>query len=232
MTSNKKTARIAGLLYLIVVVTGIIALVYVPSKLIAWNNSALTFKNIASNKTLFKFGILSGLISYSVFLLLPLVLYELLKPVNKIYVVLMVVFAVVSVPISIINIGNELSVLTVIEEAKIFKLSETERLQEQVLFCLHLYSNGNQIASIFCGLWLYPFGYLVLKSNFLPKVFGVLLMFGCFGYLIGFVGNFLFNDYGQTFISKFITIPGSIGEIGICLWLLIIGAKDITIKPA
>lgn len=160
MNSNKKTARIAGLLYLIVVVTGIFNLAYVPSKLIVLDNAYKTVKNIIDSETLFRFGILSGLICYTAFLLLPLVLYKLLKPVNKNHAVLMVVFAVVSVPISFINMGNKFSVLTLISEAENLKVIEADRLQEQVLFYLHSYSNGNQIASIFWRLWLLPFGYL------------------------------------------------------------------------
>lgn len=226
MNLNKKTGRIAGLLYLIVVATGIFNLAYVPSKLIVQGNAATTFNNIVANETLFRLGILSGLICYTAFLLLPLVLYKLLNPVNKTYAVLMVVFAVVSIPISFINIGNKFSVLTLISKADFLKRLEVDKLQEQVLFYLHLYSNGNQIASIFWGLWLLPFGYLVYKSEFIPKILGVLLMFGCFGYLIDFIGGFLFPNYDKTIISTFITKPGSIGEIGICLWLLIIGTKD------
>jgi hypothetical protein len=138
----------------------------------------------------------------------------------------MVVFAVVSIPISFINIGNKFSILTLIGKADFLKGFSVDRLQEQVLFYLHSYSNGNQIASIFWGLWLFPFGYLVFKSGFLPKVLGILLMFGCFGYLIDFIGDFLFLNYHKTIISAFITRPGSIGEIGICLWLLIAGTKE------
>ena len=89
--------------------------------------------------------------------------------------------------------------------------------------CLH--RNGNLVASIFWGLWLFPFGYLVFKSGFLPKVLGILLMVGCIGYIIDFMGNFFFSNYSKTGISTLMTIPGSLGEIGICLWLLIIGIK-------
>ena len=223
MNSDKKTARIAGLLYLITVVTGTFNLGYVPSKLVVWDNATTTFNNIVANETLFRLGILSALICYTAFLLLPFVLYKLLKPVNKSYAVLMVVFAVVSIPISFINIGNKFSILTLISKADFLKV---DNIHEQVLFYLHLYSNGNQIASIFWGLWLFPFGYLVFKSGFLPKVLGILLMFGCFGYLIDFIGDFLFLNYNKTIISTFITKPGSIGEIGICLWLLIVGVKQ------
>ncbi len=138
----------------------------------------------------------------------------------------MVIFAVVSVPISFINLLNKFAVLTLVSKADYLKVFEADKLQAQVLLYLHFSNNGNQIAGIFWGLWLFPFGYLVFKSGFLPKILGILLMAGCFGYLIDFIVGFLFSNYSETGISTFMTLPGSIGEIGICLWLLIIGTKD------
>ena len=226
IVSNKKTARIAGLVYLIVVLSGIFHLVYVPSRLIVRGNASATFNNIVSSETLFRLSIMGGLICYTFFLLLPLVLYKLLKPVNKTYSLLMVILVVVSIPISFINMLNKFAILSLISKADYLKVFEMDKLQAQVLLYLNFYNNGNQIASIFWGLWLFPFGYLVFKSGFLPKILGILLMVGCFSYLIDFIGDFLFPAYGQMGISTFVTLPGSIGEIGICLWLLIMGAKD------
>jgi hypothetical protein len=78
---------------------------------------------------------------------------------------------------------------------------------------------------VFWGLWLLPFGYLVYKSGFLPKILGILLMAGCFGYLVNFLGGFLFPQYASIGIAKFVSLPATLGEIGTCLWLLIIGLK-------
>jgi hypothetical protein len=226
MRSDKRTARIAGLLYLLVILTGILSLLYVPSKLIVLNDASATFKNIIAYETIFRLSIVSELISYVAFLLLPLVLYKLLKPVDKTCALLMVVFAEVIVPVAFMNIENKFDVLTLINQTGYLNVFEADKLQAQVLLFLHYYNNGNQISSIFWGLWLLPFGYLVFKSGFLPKILGILLMFGCFGYLIDFAGDFLFPHYGKTIIAKFITQPGSFGEMGICLWLLIIGTKN------
>ena len=225
MDSKKKIARIAGLLYLIVVLSGIFHLMYVPSKLIESDNHSVTISNIIASETLFRLGILGGLICYTSFLLLPLILYKLLSPVNKTHAVLMVTLAVVSVPISFVNMLNKFAVLTLLSKAKYLSVFEVDNLQAQVLLYLDYYRNGNQIASIFWGLWLFPFGYLVFKSGFLPKVLGILLMVGCIGYIIDFMGIFLFSNYSETGISTYLSIPGSLGEIGICLWLLIIGIK-------
>lgn len=220
MTSNK-IARVAGLLYLIVVLTGIFSLAYVPSKLIVWDNPVTTFNNIKASETLFRFEIVSGLVCYCFFLLLPIALYKLLKPVNRFYAKLMVLLAVISVPISFINIQNKFAVLSIITETT----SINDQSYSQVMFYLNQYDHGILMVSIFWGLWLLPFGYLVFKSGFLPKFLGILLMLGCFGYLINFLGNSLVSDYSTIGISKYISIPASLGEIGTCLWLLLVGIK-------
>lgn len=223
---SKKTARIAGLFYLVVVLTGIFNLAYVPSRLITWNDPAATFSAILQQEMLFRLGILAGIICFIAFLVLPFILYKLLHRINKSYATAMVMLAIVSVPISLINLLNKFSVLTLISKADYLKVFETHELHSQVMLYLDYYANGIQIASIFWGLWLFPFGYLVFKSGFLPKALGILLMAGCFGYLINFMGRFLYPGYSDLGISGFISMPASIGEIGICLWLLIIGVRQ------
>jgi hypothetical protein len=225
MGPNKKTARVAGLLYLIVVLTGVFSLMYVPSKLITWNSASMTTSNISAAETLFTWSIFASIICYTAFLLLPIVLYALLVSVNKIHAVGMVALAVVSVPISLYNLTNKLAVLTLISKEPYLKVFTADQLQVQVMLHLNYYNNGIQLAIVFWGLWLFPFGYLVFKSGFLPKILGIFLMAGCFGYFINFTGNLLCPAYHELGISKFIALPGTIGEIGICLWLLIAGVK-------
>ncbi|SHL76131.1 DUF4386 domain-containing protein [Flavobacterium saccharophilum] len=225
MKSNKKKARIAGLLYLVVVITGFFSLAYVPSKLIFWDNPTATFNAIKASETLFRFGIVSGIVCYIFFLLLPVALYKLLAPVNDLYAKLMVLLAIISVPVSFLNIQNKFSVLSLINNEN-HTVFTNKQLKSQVMFYLNQYDNGILMVSIFWGLWLFPFGYLVYKSGFLPKIFGVLLIMGCFGYLINFFGNTLIPNYADFGVSKYISIPSALGEIGICLWLLIIGAKE------
>lgn len=226
MTSNKKTARIAGLLYLGVVLTGIFSLMYVPGKLIVWKNATLTYQNIASSDSLFRVWILSGLLCYTFFLFLPLVLYKLLKPVNENHAKLMVLLAVLSVPVFFLNVQNLFTVHSLVSGISNQFGFSAEQTQTQVMLYLKQYDNGLTIVHIFSGLWLLPFGYLVFKSGFLPKVLGILLMMGCFGYLINFIGDTLVPNYSKMGIASYIQMPASVGEIGTCLWLLIMGAKN------
>ena len=226
MTSNKKTARIAGLLYLGVVLTGIFSLMYVPSKLIVWDNATNTFINIVNNQSLYRLGIVSGLACYTFFLFLPMVLYKLLKPVNDSYAKLMVILAVLSVPIYFINVQNEFTILSLVSSSNYLKGFTSEQIKSMVILYLDQYENGMRIVHIFSGLWLFPFGYLVFKSGFLPKFLGILLMLGCFGYLTNFIGNTLVSNYSEMGVGSYLQLPASMGEIGICLWLLIVGVQN------
>ena len=199
---------------------------YVPSKLIVWGNAADTFNNIVANQKLFRIGLLSYMICYIFFLFLPLALYRLLESINRNYAILMVVLALVSVPMALINIQNQYNVLSLISGESYLKVFDNDYIQAQVLLYLNHYDNGHLITSVFFGLWLFPFGYLVYKSGMLPKILGIFLMLGCFSYVINFIGNTLFANYSSLGIASYIQIPATIGEIGICLWLLIVGTRQ------
>ncbi|PWN68932.1 DUF4386 domain-containing protein [Chryseobacterium phosphatilyticum] len=226
MNTYNKTARLAGFFYLIVVLTGIFSLMYVPSRLIVWENPSLTFQNISASKQLFRLSIACSMLCYIAFTLLPLTLYHLLKNVHENYARLMVILALLSVPISFINLQNKFSVLTIIKAADYLKIYSTEELQAQVMVLLNNYNTGILIAQVFWGLWLFPFGYLVYKSNFLPKILGFFLMFGCFGYLINVFGRTITPHFSDYIISGYITLPATVGEIGTGLWMLMIGVRS------
>ena len=138
----------------------------------------------------------------------------------------MVLLASLSVPIFFLNVQNEITILSLINDTNNRFGFSPEQLQSQVMLNLAQYNNGMRIVHIFSGLWLFPFGYLVFKSGFLPKILGVLLMLGSFGYLLNFAGHTLIPNYSKIGISSYISLPASIGEIGTCIWLLIIGVKE------
>lgn len=227
---KNRISRIAGLIYLVVIISGIFSLMWVPSKLINYEDAYMTFENLTTFEILFRFGIASGLLCYIFFLFLPIVLYKLLKEVNEYMAKLMVLLAVISVPIYFLNVQNQLALLSLIKSPNYIKVLNHEQVQSLILLYINQYDDGMRLIHIFSGLWLFPFGYLMFKSNFFPKLFGILLMIGCFGYLINFFGNIVVLNYKNFGISLYVSLPASIGEIGSCLWLLLIGAKKITIK--
>jgi len=224
--TNKALARTAGLLYLIVAVTGFFSIVYVPSQLVVPGDAASTVNKIMASKAMFQLSIGAGLICYATFLLLPFALYKLLSPVHADVAMLMVALSTVSVPIAFINLLNKLDILSLLTGASYLQAFTTEQLHAKVMLLLAAYNNGILVSEIFWGLWLLPFGYLVFKSGILPRVLGVLLMLGCFGYLIHSVGSMLSDGFSETTVASLISLPAALGEIGICLWLLIVGIRE------
>lgn len=228
---RKRMARNAGLIYLVVVITGMFSLAYVPKQLFVYDHAALTFKNILNNESLFRLGIASSVICYTAFIFLPVALHQLLKSVNELYSKLMMVLALISVPISFYNLTNKYAILSLVSDAKQAPVPAMDELNQQAMMYLNQYDNGIFITTVFWGLWLLPFGYLVFKSGFLPRILGVLLMLGCFGYLINFFGNTLSGSYSSLTVKKYIGLLPSIAELGTCFWLLVMGAKEKRINP-
>ena len=215
----KKTARIAGTLYLLVAVLGIINGMYGPSSLIVLGDATTTVNNIMASESLFHLGIVNDLIAQTVGILLVLVLYKLLKPVNKNLAVLMVIFALVGIPIVMLNLLNQFAALLLLSGADYLTAFTADQLQALVMLFLNLDEHGFIIAHIFWGLWLFPMGYLVFRSGYIPRILGVLLIIAGFGYLIDFVTFFFVPSFGPIKMFTFI------GELLFPLWLLIKGVN-------
>jgi hypothetical protein len=225
MNTKKNMARTAGFIYLIVVITGMFSLAYIPQKLINWNNSSVTFHNITFSSSLFRIGIYSSVLCYVAFVFLILVLYSLLRTVNEFQAKTMMVLALLSVPLSFNNLQYKYAALTLTSKESFLQHISTEDLQSKLMFSLHQYNDGILLATVFWGLWLFPFGLLVYKSGFIPKFLGILLMMGFVGYLINFTGNTLFENYAQIGIGKYMSKLPAVAEVGIGVWLLFYGLQ-------
>lgn len=227
----KGNAKTAGLLYLVTVVTGMFYLGYVPSRLASHGDAAATVARLLQSESLFRLGIVAELACHAAFLLLPLALYRLLVGTGRNAAVLMVAFATVSVPIAFANTVHRFEVLSLLGDAGYLKAFTAMQLQAQVMLQLDAYRHGLLVLEVFWGAWLLPFGYLVFKCGFLPRLLGVLLVLGGMGYLVDFLGTVLLPAYPASTVSDYIMLPASLGEIGTCLWLLAVGARPST-KPA
>jgi len=216
--SIQKTARLAGILYLLLVPLGIFGILYTPTLIIS-GDPAATAANIATSESLFRLSIFAALACAVVNTLVVLVLDKLLKPVNKFMSSLMKIFLLLAVPIGMLNELNRFAVLDLVNNKTYLELFTSEQLQAQMMFFLKLHEYGIEVAGIFWGLWLFPMGYLVYKSGFLPKIIGVLLIIGCFGYLADFLVFLFWND--QIAFSEFTFI----GEVLLPLWLLFRGVN-------
>ena len=223
MNSTKKTARIAGVLYILLALTGVFSLIYVPTALVVFGDATATAENIRSSELLFRSGILSGLVSNVIFVFLVLALYRLLKETSHKQAMLMVTLVVISVATGFANTINQLGALIALSGADFLSVIEKHELDAIAYLFIRLNSWGIQIIQIFWGLWLFPFGLLVYRSGFIPKILGVLLMIAGFGYLLG---SFMFQILPQydDALSTFIMVL-EMGELPIIFWLLIVGAK-------
>jgi len=214
-----KIARIAGLLYIPPWILSLVA-IFLRQDMIVPGDAAATASNIAASRSVFTLSILMDLIVQVTFIFLVLILYKLLKPVNKNQAVLMVVLFLVGVPIAMLNAVNHFAASLLSSGADYLVGFTAEQLQALVPFFLELNEYGIYIAYIFWGLWLFPLGYLVFKSGFLPKILGIYLMISCFGYLIDFVTFYFFPNFGVS-----INMFTGWAELFLCLWLLIKGVN-------
>ena len=219
-----KTARVAGFLYLLMAPFGFFGMFYVPSILIVPGDAAITANNIMASESLFRSGIVSTLMVQIINILMVLILYKLLKPVNKNHALLMVIFILVGAPIAMLNELNRFAALLLSSGADyLMTVFTADQLQALVPLFLDLHEHGVSIAGIFWGLWLFPMGYLVFKSGYIPRILGVFLIIAGFGYLIDSFAVFLLPNFYAT-ISQFILFT-TYGELLFPLWLLIKGVN-------
>ena len=216
MNSIQKTARFAGLLYLALAVLGAFGLVYVPSMIIVAGDAAATANNIVASESLFRLGVVSNLAAFTVNVFVAVLLYKLLEPVSKSIASLMVILIMVGLAIGMLNEVNQFAALLALGADN---LTATQSQALASLF-LDIHEHGFNIAHIFWGLWLFPMGYLIFRSGFLPQVIGILLIVAGMGYLIDFTLFFLVPDVTLN-VSNFTFI----GEVALIFWLLIRGVN-------
>lgn len=223
MHPTDKAARIAGAVYLSMVFTAPFSLIYVPNTLIVRGNATATASNILAHEMLFRLGIVADLISSVIFVCLAIALYRLLSGVNKTPASLMVALVLVSVAVGFMDVLNNIAALTLFRGGEFLGIFDKPQRDALAMLFLRLHGQGIVINEIFWGLWLVPFGVLVIRSRFLPRILGAWLILNGFAYVaISFTG-LLVPQYNAIVYN--IAFPVLFGEMAIALWLLIKGAK-------
>ena len=223
MHPTDKAARIAGAVYLSMVVTGPFSLMYVPGKLIVKGNATATASNVLAHPTLFSLGIVANLLGSVIFICLAIALYRLFREVDRTQAQLMVGLVLVSAAVGFMNELNNIAALILFRGGAFLTVFNKDQLDALGMLFVRLHGQGNVINEIFWGLWLFPFGVLVYQSRFLPRILGVWLIVNGFGYvIISLTGLFSPEHYSKVFTWS---QPVLFGEIAIMLWLLIKGAK-------
>lgn len=221
--SIRKKARYAGFLYLLMALIAPIGLIYVPGKLIVMGDAAATADKIRASGSLLRIGIGSELFHQIVFIFLILALFRLFKAVNERHATVMVILAITSVPIVILSSLNEIAALILVSGADFLSAFDKRQLDGLAYFFLRWHGEGINVASIFWGLWLFPFAMLVIRSGFIPRVLGVLMMIAGAGYLVDSTTAILLPQYEHQVGNVAMIL--AFGELPIIFWLLIWGAK-------
>lgn len=219
----RKKSRIAAFWYLLILVTGPIVLIYLPSKFIVPGDATATIAKITASQSLYQLWIVIGFFSSIAFLFTGLALYALFKAVNKGLARIMVVLVALSVSIGFSFSLFQMAVLRLGGGSEYLKAFTPEQLQSLAMIFLDLDKQGGLIANIFWGLWLLPLGILIFKSGFFPKILGILEWIACCGYLASFLLGFLFPGILAR-ISTIITVM-LLGELPFIFWLIIRGAR-------
>jgi len=221
VNSIQKTARFAGILYLIITVAAAIAHFYVPSNIIVPGDAAATANNIINNETLFRFGgIGAELIVLLSEIILSVVLYVILKPVNKTLSLLTAVSRLAMTTIHGLNLINYFFVLLLLG-GSYSAVFATNQLQALVMLFLDAHSYGFTIGIAFLTIHVFVLGYLIFKSGYFPRILGILFIAAGAGYLFDSFALLLSTSYETT--PGFIAAIIAISEIAFPLWLLIKG---------
>jgi hypothetical protein len=223
---KRKAARIAGLWYFVMLVTGIVGMLYAPTRIIVAGNAAETGANLIRLGSLFRIGILSSLVCQIAFVFLAFSLYGLLREVDGKLARLMLGLVLAAVPIAFLNeIFSVAAGLVKGTEPYLGALGSAQADALALLF-LDIHAQGILLCGFFWGLWLLPFGLLCIRSGFLPKIIGYLLIAGCFAYLFDSTAAILSPGFRKS-IEDVMMIPLALGEFSAIAWLLIKGVSKV-----
>jgi hypothetical protein len=226
MNAIKKQAHVAGVLYVLASITAVFAWVYVNGKIFVRDDATATANNIRLSETLLRLGIASELIGSIIFIFVVLALYRLFKAVSEKHAMAMAILLLISMPISLLAVLGELAALIVAGGANFLSTFDQHQLDSLSYLFFRLHGQALVVAQIFWGLWLFPFGVLVVRSHFIPRFLGYLLWIAAFGYIANSAAPLLMPAYRQA-VAQFAD-PLQMAELPIIFWLLIWGAK---VKP-
>lgn len=223
MRSEKRLARIAGSLYLVVAVLGVFAELVVRSSVVEPGDAAATAENIRSSATLFRIGFVADLVEATFFLFTAMALYLLLKHVHTLVARAMVTLVAISVAIICLNLLHQLTALSIATGAGYVSAFGRAGADQLTMLLVDMHHDGYLIAQMFFGLWLVPLGYLVVRSGYFPKWLGVLLALGGLAYVVDLLVRFLAPGVGET-LSPYVLIP-VYSEVLFVAYLLVKGVR-------
>ena len=216
-------ARTAGAFYLITIIAGVFAEVFVRGALVVRDDAAATATNILAHEPLYRSGLAADLIMLACYLAVTFLFYDLFKPAGRSLSLLAAFFSLVGIAVLAVNSLNHLASLVFLGGASYLSAFEANQLQAFALMSLRMHARGYTMSGVFFGIYCLTIGYLVLRSGFLPRIVGGLMAVGGLGYLTNSFAVFLSPALAARLPD--VTILGGIAELSLCLWLLVMGVN-------
>lgn len=227
MTSNDRLARLAGLLYLLLLPTCGLALG--GGKMMGEGGAILTPALLHASRGLLELQVVAGAIGFVIWLVLGVVFHRLFGPACRYASSILVVFVAAAVILGLAALARQMDALSLLDASQALSALSGDQFRAHAALAQHGSWNLMLASILFWGLWLLPLGWLVFRSGFVPRLFGVLLMLGAPFYVLIFAGTVLDPGYLQSSLAHVVGvvfgIPGVIGELGTALWLLVMGTR-------
>lgn len=220
-TSPGLWARAAGAFYLITIVMGVFAEVFVRGTLVVRDDAAATAANILAHDSLFRLGLVADLIMMACYITVTLLFYDLFKAVGRSLSLLAAFFSLVGIAVLAANSLNHLAPLVLIGGAQYLSAFDANQLQALALMSLKMHAQGYTVSMVFFGVYCLLIGYLVLRSGFLPRMLGVLMAAGGLSFMANSFASFLLPALAARLPD--IAMLGGIAELSLCLWLMAMG---------
>jgi hypothetical protein len=219
--SPRPRARLAGAFYLITIVTGVFAELFVRGALIVRDDAAATAANILAHELRYRFGLAADLIMLASYIAVTFLLYDLLKPVSRSLSSIAAFFSMVGIAVLAVNSLNHLAPLVLLEGAHYASAFDKNQLQALALIALKMHGRGYIITGAFFGIYCFLIGYLVFRSGFLPRIVGLVMAIGGLSYLTNTFAVVLFPALAARLPD--VTVIGGVAELLLCVWLLVAG---------
>jgi len=221
MRSLSTTARTAGAVYFVFMIVAIIGEFLFPTFVVP-GDAAATAANITAAELTYRVGILLGVVTHVIFLVLVVVLYRLFRGVDEGTALLMVVLVAVGVAVAFAGLLVRFAPLVLLGGDEYLSALTAAQREALALGSLRFRGAGTAVPMLFWGLWLFPFGTLVIRSGFLPRLLGVLLLVAGVAYVVTGVIAMVLPEH-RAMVNRFMT-PLYFGEVPIIFWLLLRGA--------
>ena len=223
--TTKSIGRLAGVLFLLTAITGGWGYSYLRTTVMVPGDATATVANIMASEFLFRLAIVATLLSQVFLVFFGLTLFQLFKEIHRILATVLFVSILMTAGIAIVNQLNNFGALLVLSGADYLKAFTAEQLKAMAFLFMRLAGAGQGLLEIFWTPYFFAFGLLAIKSKYLPKVLGILLIIMSITYGLNIYTKFLIPAFHPLMFTRMAIGFGALGGLPMMLWLLIMGAR-------